>query len=112
MLPKRKAWHDNAIEVPDHGAEFFRLGWWRGGQGVTDFAGLGFGHHRPVGQALVIVGQPIDQLMAVAAEFFRRHSAEPEGQGIGELSWLLHWGSRRRSQPAPDLEPITPRIAP
>ena len=61
------------FEILDHRAEVFRLVRRRGGQGVADLAGPGFGHHRPVGQALVVVGQPIDELMAIAAEFFRRH---------------------------------------
>ena len=61
------------FKILDHRAEIFRLVRRRGGQGVADFAGPGLRHHRPVGQALVIVGEPVDELMAVAAEVFRRH---------------------------------------
>ena len=83
VLPKRKAGHDDAIEVLDRRAEIFRLVRRRGGQGVADFARLGLRHHRPVGQALMIVGEPIDELMAVAAEVFRRHERPCEvGRGI------------------------------
>ncbi len=73
MLPEREARHDDAIQVRDRRAEILRLVRRRGGQGVADLAGLGFRHHRPVGQALVIVGEPVDELMAIAAEVFRRH---------------------------------------
>ena len=73
MLPKRQSGHNNAIKILDYRAEFFRLVWRRGGQGVADFAWPGFRHHRPVGQAFMIVGEPVDELMAVAAEVFRRH---------------------------------------
>ena len=73
MLPKREARNDEAIQILDHGAEFFRLVRRRGGQGVTNLAGPGLGHHRPVGQVLVVVGEPVDQLMTIAAEVFRRH---------------------------------------
>ena len=70
MLPKRQAGDDDAIQIRDGGAEIFRLVWRRGGQGVTDFAGPGLRHHWPVGQALVVVSEPVDELMAVAAEVF------------------------------------------
>ncbi len=73
MLPKRQARHDDAIQILDQCAEIFRLARRRGGQGVADLARPGLRHHRPVGQALVIVGEPVDELMAVAAEIFGRH---------------------------------------
>src|ERR1700722_11297053 len=73
MLPKRETRNDDAIQILDHGAEIFRLVWRRGGQGVADLPWPSPGHHRPVGQALMVVGEPIDEFMAVAAEVFRRH---------------------------------------
>ena len=73
MLPERQARNDKAIEILDHRAEIFRLRRRRGGQRVADFAGLGLRHHRAFAQAFMIIGQPIDELMAIAAEFVRRH---------------------------------------
>ena len=73
MLPERQARDNEAIKVRNRRGEILGLVRRRGGQGVSDLAGLSLGHHGPVGQVLVIVGQPVDQRMAMAAEVFRRH---------------------------------------
>ena len=88
------------FEVLDHRAEIFRLVRRRGGQGVADFAGLGLRHHRPVGQALVIVGEPIDELMAIAAEVFGRHERPYDVRGeIMRRSFCTRAGGMATSAP-------------
>ena len=80
MLPKRKSGQDDPIQIGDDLAEVFRLVRRRGRQCVADLAGPGSGHHRPLRQALVVVGQPVDELVAITTEFLRCH-ANPRGSG-------------------------------
>ena len=83
MLPQRQARQDDPIEILDYRAELLRLVRGRGGQGVANLAGPGLGHHRPIAQAFLVVGEPVDKPVAVAAELFRR-----QGSGV-----LAGWGT-------------------
>ena len=90
MLPERETWHDDAIAILGRAAEIFRVVRWRRGQGVADFARPRLRHHRPVGQALMIIGQPVDELMAVATEVFRRHERPYEVDNDDTRKGCLH----------------------
>jgi len=50
---------------------------------IADLAGPGSGHHRPLGQAFVVVGQPVDEPVAIAAEFFGRHRRPSARRSVG-----------------------------
>ena len=91
MLPKRQSRQDDAVEIVDHRAEVLRLARRLFRQGVAHLAGPGRGHHRPLGQAFMVVGQPVDEPVAVAAEFLRR-------QG------LMSFSGRCSSEPASRLD--------
>ena len=89
MLPKRKARNDEAIEIRDRRAKVLRLVGRRGGQGVADLAWPGFRHHRPVGQAFMIVGEPVDQLDGHSGGILQAtRSVLVSARGYEVASWL------------------------
>ena len=66
-------------------------------------------HHRAVGQALVVVGQPVDEPVAVAAEFFGRHGGS-HPCGVAACIKARRAGVESANERAP--KPVRPRLAP
>ena len=78
MLPMRQARHDDAVEVGEHGVERLRLLGWMRWQLRSHPARLDLRQHRLVGDRLPVVGDPVDDCAALAAEAFGIEG----GQGI------------------------------
>jgi hypothetical protein len=75
MLPQGEAGHDEVVEFGEDGGEGLGLVRWRGGQAGGDVAGLVRALDGAAGQAGVVVGKPVDELVAVGAELFGGHGA-------------------------------------
>ena len=73
-LPVRDPRHDDPVEVRQHRFHVLRLLRGVGGEPRPDLPGLHLGHHRPTRDALAVVGDPVDQAVAQAAELIRGHA--------------------------------------
>jgi hypothetical protein len=74
VLPVRQPGQDHALEVAEDGLEALRLDRRRRRQLRPDVARRNPRHHGQAGGALTIVGHPVDDLMAQAAEFLGGHA--------------------------------------
>ena len=73
MLPVGQSRHDDLVEIAENGGEGFRIERGFGGKLALDLARRGSRHHRQLGDASPVVGDPIDQLVSRLAKFFRSH---------------------------------------
>ena len=73
VLPVGEAGQDEGVEVGEDVAEGLGLLGWGGGELRGDVAGLDLGHDGTVGEVGAVVGEPVDELMAVRTELFGGH---------------------------------------
>ena len=79
MLPLGQPGHDDSLDVGHHDVERFGLGRWMLGELRAHVAG---GDGRSDGALLDradVVGDPVDQVVAVGAELVGRHEVETTG---------------------------------
>ena len=74
MIPVRQAGHEHALEVGHDGVERFAVFRRAGGQRRGDVAGLDAGEDRISLDVFEVVGDPVDELVAVAPEIRRVHA--------------------------------------
>ncbi|MCY1180594.1 hypothetical protein D9M73_210490 [compost metagenome] len=77
MLPVRQAGDDQLVDVVEDGLEGFALLGGGFGQGGLEVAGFDLGHYRAFTDGLAVVGDQVDQLVAVLAELFGGHARAP-----------------------------------
>ena len=100
MLPVRKTGQDDALKVLDHGAESFGSGGGVVGSWARMAPGSRVRHHRPFVQPHAVFRDPIDQLMAIAAEVFGRHGSPYDVRGeIMRRSFCTRAGGMATSAP-------------
>ena len=80
MLPVGDTGEQDRVEVAQHGREALALLGWVSRQGGPDLAGLDRREHRKGLEALVVLGDPFDGLVAVLPELVRRHVTGHAGQ--------------------------------
>src|SRR6266542_3149741 len=68
MLPMREPGHDDALEVVDHVIEWLWIFRRNGRKRVAHGARLDLRHDRPLFHRLAVVGNPIDEAVAVSPE--------------------------------------------
>src|SRR4051812_24015605 len=73
MLPMREAGQEDLLQIAEHRLEALGPLGGRARQLTLDLAGGGAGHHRAVCQCRPVIGNPVDQPVAVGAELVRRH---------------------------------------
>ena len=73
VVPVRDPRHDDAVEVGDDACEVAALLRWLGGHERRHLARLHAAHHRQLADALAVVGDPVDQLVAERAELVGIH---------------------------------------
>ena len=86
VLPERQRRQDDCVQIGDHLGEVLRLVRRRRRQCVAHLAGSGRGHDRPLLHAFMVIGQPVDEPMAMATEFFRGHAQVLVGRGSSSPS--------------------------
>ncbi|MNE62835.1 hypothetical protein D3C80_1581440 [compost metagenome] len=77
MLPVGQAGHDQLVDVLEDLLERLTLSRRRGWQCRLEVTGLNLGHDRQFADTLAVVGDQVDQLVAMFAKFFRAHAAAP-----------------------------------
>jgi len=77
----RQAWHDQVVDVVENRLEGFALLRSACRQGRFQVARFDLGHDRAFAYGLAVVGDQVDQLVAILAELFWGHGRSPLGTG-------------------------------
>ncbi len=89
MLPMGQAGHDQLVDIVEDRGERLALAGGLSGQGGLEIAGFDLGHDRALTDGLAVVGDQVDQLVAVLAELFGGHLGSPGG-----VVCCLYWPLR------------------